>query len=131
MSHGDFAALYARFKSPIAALNCGHKCAPYNDRGVPFCCDTHHAVPAAYKAECVYLEAHKDLWHQWAGKDSAKTEDLREQFPFCTAIAIYTKSPLRMNVYAKCCQRGCAASGLIKSRKDCRFRMSWVANLGR
>ena len=79
MSHRDFAALYTRFRSPIAALDCGHKCAPYNDRGVPFCCDTHHAVPVAYRAEWAYLEAHTDLWHYWAGKDSAEIEDLLAQ----------------------------------------------------
>lgn len=81
MSHGDFAALYARFKSPIAALDCGQKCAPYNARGVPFCCDTQHAVPTAYKAEWANLAAHTDLWRHWAGKDSAETEDLRGQTP--------------------------------------------------
>lgn len=77
----DFAALYARFTSPIAALNCGHKCAPYNERGVPFCCDTRYAVPAAYAAEWAYLEANTDLWHRWAGRNSAETEELRAQAP--------------------------------------------------
>ncbi|MEJ2262374.1 MAG: hypothetical protein P8X95_02950 [Anaerolineales bacterium] len=81
MTQADFVAIYARFKSPIAALNCGHKCAPYNERGVPFCCDTLHAVPAAYEAEWVYLKANSDLWRPWVGKNSAETEDLRAQTP--------------------------------------------------
>jgi hypothetical protein len=79
MTQADFAALYARFTSSIAALNCGQKCAPYNERGVPFCCDTLHAVPAAYAAEWAYLEASTDLWHRWTGKNSAETEELRAQ----------------------------------------------------
>jgi hypothetical protein len=59
----DFADLYSRFQAPIAALDCGSKCAPYNERGVPFCCDTRHAVPTAYPAEWAYLQANTDLWH--------------------------------------------------------------------
>jgi hypothetical protein len=59
----EFAALYSRFQAPIAALDCGSKCAPYNEHGVPFCCDTRHAVPTAYQAEWEYLQVSTDLWH--------------------------------------------------------------------
>jgi hypothetical protein len=60
-----FPDLYARFDAPIAALDCGQKCAPYNERGVPFCCDIRHAVPAAYTEEWRYLSEHSDLWRVW------------------------------------------------------------------
>jgi hypothetical protein len=77
----DFASLYARFKSPIAAFDCGHKCAPYNERGVPFCCDPKHMIPTAYQAEWEYLRAHTDLWHIWEGEDPAQTAETWAQVP--------------------------------------------------
>jgi hypothetical protein len=61
----DFAGLYARFHSPITALDCGSRCAPYNEKGVPFCCDIHHAVPSAYQAEWEFLQANTGLWRPW------------------------------------------------------------------
>lgn len=77
----DFAALYARFNAPIAALDCGRKCAPYNEYGVPFCCDSTHAVPTAYHAEWDYLRLNTDLWHLWEGDDPIETETLRAETP--------------------------------------------------
>ena len=77
----DFALLYAGFNSPIGALDCGDRCAPYNERGVPFCCDTRHVVPTAYLEEWRYLRANSDLWHLWQADDPAVTNDLREQAP--------------------------------------------------
>ncbi len=77
----DFAALYADFDAPITALDCGQFCAPYNDRGVPFCCDAAHAVPAVYDAEWAYLQTHTDLWRPWKGRTRAETDDLRRQAP--------------------------------------------------
>ena len=77
----DFASLYAGFHSPIADFNCGERCAPYNERGVPFCCDTRHAVPTAYLAEWDYLQAHTSLWHLWQVDDPAQMEALRKQTP--------------------------------------------------
>jgi hypothetical protein len=77
----EFAALYARFRAPIAALDCGRKCAPYNAGGAPFCCDTRHAVPTAYLAEWAYLQAQTDLWHAWEAETPAETERLRRQTP--------------------------------------------------
>jgi len=77
----DFAKLYANFSGPIADLDCGAQCAPYNERGVPFCCDTQHAVPTAYLAEWDYLQANTDLWHPWASPDHDETLRLREQTP--------------------------------------------------
>ncbi len=84
---GEFARLYARFRSPIAALDCGSRCAPYNENGVPFCCDTRHAVPTAYTAEWEYLQANTDLWRRWEADDlpettrQAETTRLQAQTP--------------------------------------------------
>jgi len=77
----DFAALYAGFQAPIAALNCGDKCAPYNERGVPFCCDTRHTIPTAYREEWAYLKANTDLWHPWESEDARVTQELNQEAP--------------------------------------------------
>jgi len=77
----EFALLLARFPSPIVRLDCGKKCAPYNENGVPFCCDTRHAVPTAYEAEWEYLRVNTDLWHLWEADDLAETERLKAQTP--------------------------------------------------
>jgi hypothetical protein len=77
----DFAALYAGFQAPIAALDCGDKCAPYNERGVPFCCDTRHAIPTAYREEWDYLKANTDLWHPWEAEDESVTHELVQETP--------------------------------------------------
>ncbi|MEJ2597415.1 MAG: hypothetical protein P8Z00_03735 [Anaerolineales bacterium] len=76
-----FKQLYARFDAPITRLNCGDQCAPHNERGVPFCCDTHHAVPTAYTPEWDYLQANTDLWHRWQAEDPRQTRNLEEQTP--------------------------------------------------
>lgn len=61
--------LYDGFDAPIARLDCGQKCAPYNPSGKPFCCDICHAVPAVYKSEWAYLQPNTDLWHEWHGDE--------------------------------------------------------------
>lgn len=73
--------LYARFRATIAELDCGQKCAPYNENGVPFCCDTRHAVPTAYQDEWRYLKGETNLWRTWEGEDAAETERLQAQTP--------------------------------------------------
>ncbi len=78
---GEFARLYAGFHAAIAEVDCGKRCSPYNETGAPFCCDTRHAVPAAYQAEWEYLKAHTDLWHIWEGKTPLETEELRAIAP--------------------------------------------------
>ena len=65
----DIRGLYDRFDAPIAAFDCGQKCAPHHPRGMPFCCDICHAVPAAYRQEWAYLQPHTDLWHLWRGDE--------------------------------------------------------------
>lgn len=77
----DFARIYAQFDAPIHVLNCGDKCSPYNERGVPFCCDTRHAVPLAYEAEWEFLHQHTNLWHTWEAPDAATSNLLRKQAP--------------------------------------------------
>lgn len=73
--------MYARFETPISSLDCGDRCAPHNERGVPFCCDTRHAVPTAYQAEWEYLEANTDLWHRWQETNLSETAGLQDQTP--------------------------------------------------
>lgn len=77
----SFDSLYAGFHAPISALDCGKKCAPYNEGGAPFCCDTRHAVPTAYTAEWIYLQENTDLWHAWQGPTPSETERLQRQTP--------------------------------------------------
>lgn len=77
----DFTELYSQFQAPINALDCGQKCAPYNERGVPFCCDTRHAVPTAYDAEWAYLQENTDLWHLWEPTDLTDKTDLLAETP--------------------------------------------------
>ncbi len=81
MTSFDFASLYTLFDAPIAALDCGQKCAPYNEYGAPFCCDTRHAVPTAYHAEWEYLRSSTDLWHVWQADTHEETDRLRAEAP--------------------------------------------------
>jgi hypothetical protein len=76
-----FPEVYASLHLPISALDCGRKCAPYNEYGAPFCCDTRHAVPTAYHTEWAYLSTHTDLWHPWQAETEAETRRLQEQTP--------------------------------------------------
>ncbi|OQY37363.1 MAG: hypothetical protein B6243_00685 [Anaerolineaceae bacterium 4572_5.2] len=73
------AQLYANFNAPIAGLDCGKECAPYNEHGVPFCCHTNYVVPVAYHAEWEYLRANTEMWHLWEGENSEETESLQDQ----------------------------------------------------
>jgi len=75
----DIATLYAGFDAPITTLDCGKKCAPYNENGVPFCCDTQHAVPTADKVEWQFLRTHTDLWHPWQVDDQEETTRLKRE----------------------------------------------------
>ncbi len=77
----DVRAFYGSFAAPITDLDCGQKCSPYNQRGVPFCCDTRHAVPTAYQAEWHHLRTNTDLWHPWEAQDLGETAKLREAAP--------------------------------------------------
>jgi len=81
MKPDDFQALYSRFQKPITRLDCGSKCAPYNENGVPFCCDTRHAVPTAYQAEWEYLREHTDLWRPYDSGKPNENERLQQETP--------------------------------------------------
>jgi hypothetical protein len=76
-----FETLYGQFKAPIAELDCGQKCAPYNVLGAPFCCDTRHAIPTAYQAEWDYLRKNTNLWHTYESDHQAETQRLRGETP--------------------------------------------------
>ena len=65
----DIEALYATFDLPVTGLDCGQKCAPFNPRGIPFCCDICQAVPVAYLQEWAYLRGRTQLWHEWRGDE--------------------------------------------------------------
>jgi hypothetical protein len=77
----DIQTLYQSFDTPIASLDCGSKCAPYNERGVPYCCDTKHTVPAAYLSEWTYYQDNTDLWHIWPGADEFSNSQLNAELP--------------------------------------------------
>ena len=73
----DFRTLYDGFDAPLVPLDCGTRCAEHHPRGLPFCCDACHAVPAAYLVEWDYLAAHTAMWHEYRGDecDPAHPED--------------------------------------------------------
>lgn len=77
----DFKALYLKFYSPVTDLDCGKKCAPHNENGVPFCCDTTHIVPTSYDEEWHYLRSNTNLWHLWESNDPDIDYDLRNGTP--------------------------------------------------
>jgi hypothetical protein len=81
LTPGDFENLYARFQAPVSTLDCGNKCAPYNEYGVPFCCDTHHAVPTAYLPEWRFLQQNTNLWHLWIADTPGETNRLCAETP--------------------------------------------------
>ena len=43
-----FNELYKDFSKSLTDIDCGEKCGPYNDYGVPVCCDIKLLVPAAF-----------------------------------------------------------------------------------
>jgi hypothetical protein len=83
MNHSqfDFLTLYAHFQSPVTAIDCGQHCAPYNELGVPFCCDRRHTIPSAYLTEWDYLRTSTDLWHRWVGRDREETVQFQSLLP--------------------------------------------------
>jgi DNA-binding MarR family transcriptional regulator len=81
LNRARFATLYAQFHSPTTEIDCGKKCAPYNEHGVPFCCDTNHTVPTAYQHEWEYLQSATNLWHLWQGQDDNESRRLHSITP--------------------------------------------------
>lgn len=81
MDELDFAGIYRAFDAPVAAFDCGTRCAPHNERGIPFCCDPAHAVPSLYTAEWRYVQANTDLWRPWEGRTQQDTSRILNQLP--------------------------------------------------
>jgi len=77
----NFKNIYVQFNSPITSFDCGKKCAPYNEFGVPFCCDIKHAVPIAYEEEWNYLEYKTDLWRVIEFDNVLEKQSLLEKTP--------------------------------------------------
>jgi hypothetical protein len=71
-----FAKLYHSFSTPITNIDCGEKCGPYNDYGIPVCCDIHQLVPSAFEAEWNYLESMTNLWRKWEGSSTRDRKEL-------------------------------------------------------
>src|SRR5690606_34927409 len=74
----EIRSFYDAFDAPIAAFDCGQRCAPYNPSGKPFCCDICHAVPTAYQPEWDYLRVSTDLWHEWQADKCVDSEEERQ-----------------------------------------------------
>lgn len=74
-------SIYAQFNSPISEFDCGERCSPYNENGVPFCCDTNHAVPTAMHPEWLFLQENTGLWRLWESDDPLETKQLQEETP--------------------------------------------------
>lgn len=77
----EIAGWYAAFGDPVVEIDCGDRCAPYNESRTPFCCDTRHAVPTAYREEWQYLRANTHLWHLWQASEPGETKRLQDQTP--------------------------------------------------
>jgi hypothetical protein len=77
----DIIRIYSEFTAPLCKQDCGKRCAPHNEGGHPFCCDTRHAVPTAYATEWEYLKSETGLWHLWQGENRAETARLEGETP--------------------------------------------------
>jgi hypothetical protein len=71
-----FKRLYQLFSTPLTKIDCGQKCGPHNDYGVPVCCDIHQVVPSAYQEEWIYLESETNLWMLWDGSSTMEGKEL-------------------------------------------------------
>lgn len=61
-----FEEFYRGFPRPLSNIDCGEKCGPFNEYGVPVCCDINLIVPSAYEEEWQYLKENTDLWQTWS-----------------------------------------------------------------
>jgi hypothetical protein len=77
----DFEMLYSGFSEPISKHDCGKRCAPYNEKGVPFCCDIRHVIPTAYFLEWDYLKTSTNLWGVWESDNPSVMADLQDETP--------------------------------------------------
>jgi len=72
----NFKELYKIFSCPITDLDCGQKCGPYNEYGVPVCCDIKQVIPSAFQEEWTYLRDNCDLWSPWREADRKDQDEL-------------------------------------------------------
>lgn len=73
-----FRELYSGFDMPLCEVDCGLKCGPHNDYGVPICCDIHQVIPSAFDLEWSYLRENTDLWKPWSSTGPLD-EDLKDE----------------------------------------------------
>ena len=73
-----FRELYSGFTNPICETDCGLKCGPHNDYGVPICCDINQVIPAAFDLEWSFLEEQTDLWVPWSSSGSLDLDMMEE-----------------------------------------------------
>ena len=73
-----FRDLYNGFDMPLCEIDCGSKCGPHNDFGVPICCDITQVIPSAFDLEWCYLKDNSDLWQPWSSADQY-AEELEEE----------------------------------------------------
>lgn len=69
-----FRDLYSGFAMPLCKIDCGSKCGPHNEYGVPLCCDIHQVIPTAFSIEWDYLEENTDLWMPWTSSGQLNQE---------------------------------------------------------
>ena len=75
----NFKKLYNGFSLPLSNLDCGEKCGPYNDYGVPVCCDIQLLIPSAYDLEWNYLQSETALWRLWSGSSAIEKDSLQQE----------------------------------------------------
>lgn len=74
LEKSKFQKLYSDFAMPLAEIDCGKKCGPHNEYGVPFCCDIQQVVPSAFELEWAYLRENTDLWQPWSSSGDLAQE---------------------------------------------------------
>lgn len=72
-----FEDIYRIFPHSFSNIDCGDKCGPFNEYGVPVCCDINLIVPSAYQAEWDYLNDKTNLWQPWSSSNPID-EDLED-----------------------------------------------------
>ena len=78
LSQEIFQEIYRGLAMPLCEIDCGLKCGPYNDYGVPICCDINQVIPAAFELEWSYLKENTDLWEPWSSSGPL-AEELQEE----------------------------------------------------
>ena len=76
LNPATFKEIYQGFSVPITGLDCGIKCGPNNDYGIPVCCDINQIVPTAFEEEWKYLEPRTELWRVWEGSSTREGKEL-------------------------------------------------------